>query len=776
MALTGGKNRTQRPISFDSGIVSIGDVSTRGFATDGTFIGQRVVCLNPLNTSIVAIGSDILAVDSTAMHGVVAIGEHIVLDSTGFNPLQSSVAIGGFTRPGIEGVSVGHGAAVPDSLAVASFNTAVGAFAIISGVGNPNPAAYNFCGGFGTIDESFNCVAIEGGIGTGSLNSVALAGTAGSGLGSATDCCAIGSAHIDGPNGNCVAMSLSTIYGNNYNSFAASASTINFNATFGNNVIAISSSTVDHDTTNTTALCGSTVGDTGDKIFAFNAQVGTNGFNVTSMSSSVVGNTCIGVFAFNSGVEDNSNRISSFMSALGLTNVDVFAHSSSVGNTVRDSFTWNSSVGDNSATVVGYSASMGTTSTSVFCFDGSVGNTGNTIVNFQSTISTSNYKVVAFNLSTIGSGNATVVALQGGVGSNNTRILASNEANVGDNCDRVFAIASNVGNTCSNLFVVRTGVPTGTVNVIGMQSSMGTGCADLVLMGAGLGINNTKINAMTTSMGDSNDSVVAFQAGVGSNTKYVFAAAIGNVGDHAYKVGSILTSSVGANCSTTFACGAGVPDNANQVVAFWSALGITNLSVFAGASGIGNRVNGGFAWNSSILDDVTSGIAIHASLGLRSSFSTVLQGFIGNDSTYCLAMSGATIGDFVDNGIIIGRGASVSSGTVGSHKIDPIAIGHNAVATGSYGIALGANSSANPNQFEVGNPATTGPDAINSFVIWGYSAIMSTNLPILTVLNEPTNGYTGLATTYNSAGVITTKIFKAAVSPPLGSLLVYMDP
>lgn len=692
MALTGGKDRSQRPISFDSEIVSIGDVSTRGFARNGTFIGQRITCLNPLNTSIIAIGSDILAVDSTNMSGVIAIGEHIVLDSTGFNPLQSSVAIGGFTRPGIEGVSVGHGAAVPDSLASAAFNTAVGAFAIISGIGNPNPAAYNFCGGFGTIDESFNCVAIEGGIGTGSLNSVALAGTAGSGLGSATDCCAIGSAHIDGPNGNCVAMSLSTIYGNNFNSFAASASTINFNARFGNNIIAIATSTVEHDTSNTAAFCGSNIGDTGDKIFAFNSTIGISG-------------------------------------------------------------------------------------SSVVCFDGSSGSTSNTVTNFHSTILNSNYKVTAFELSTIGSSNTSVVAFQGGVGSNNTRILAFNESNVGDSCDRVFAIASNVGNTCTNLFVVRTNVPNSTINVIGAQSSMGTGCADLVLFGAGIGTNNTKINAMTTSMGNTNDSVVAFQAGIGSNTKFVFAAAIGNVGDRAYKVASIVASNVGADCITTFACGAGVPDNANQVVAFWSALGITNQSVFAGASGVGNRVNGGFAWNSSIWDDVTSGIAIHASLGFRSSFSTVLQGFIGDDSTYCIAMGGAVIGNFVDNAIIIGRAATVGSGTIGSHKIDPIAIGHNAVATGSYGIALGANSSANPNQFEVGNPTTTGVDAINSMVVWGYNTAMATNLPIITALVDPSPGNTGLSVTFNNAGTTTTKIIKAAVSPlPAGSLLLYMDP
>lgn len=609
MALTGGKDRSQRPTSFDVGTVSIGDVSTRGFAVDGVFVGQRITCLNPANEAIIAIGRDILAMDSRPMRGVIAIGENIILDSTGFNALFSSVVIGGFAKPGIEGVSIGHSSEVPSSLIPASYNTSVGAFAIITGTGVPNPVSYNFCGGYSTIVESFTCVAIEGQIGSGCTNSVAIAGQVASGLGSSTDSCGIASGHIDGPNNNCVALASATIRGNNHASFAACGCLINLNSTFGHNNIAISSSSIGLDNTNTIAICGSTVGD-----------------------------------------------------------------------------------------------------------------------------------------------------------------------------------------TCHDIFAVSTSVPANTVYIIGVQSVMGTGCTDLVLLGSRVGISNYKITAISISqVGDSNQSVVAIQGGIASNNNMVFASVASNVGERGYLVTSMVNSNVGDDCANVFACSSGVPHNGQNVVAFHTtSFGDTNHVVFAGVSHTGNRVTEAFVWNGSVYDDVTRSVAIHGNVGFRSSFSTSIEGQIGDDSVYCLSLAnstighdcisdicigrGATIGNYVDNAIVIGRSASVGSGTAPSHILNPIAIGYNAVAAGSYGIALGANSSTNPGAFTVGNSATTGVDSINRFTVYGYNIAMTTALVVITAQVDPSPGFTGLGTTFNNAGTTTSKLFKAAVAPPLGSLLLYMDP
>jgi formyl-CoA transferase len=73
----------------------------------------------------------------------------------------------------------------------------------------------------------------------------------------------------------------------------------------------------------------------------------------------------------------------------------------------------------------------------------------------------------------------------------------------------------------------------------------------------------------------------------------------------------------------------------------------------------------------------------------------------------------------------------------------------------------------------------TGPFANRpgyDFIVQGTLQPGDVAIYTLRALASPAAGECGLVVTYNSAGTITNKTLKAAVSPPVGSLLTYVDP
>ncbi len=178
--------------------------------------------------------------------------------------------------------------------------------------------------------------------------------------------------------------------------------------------------------------------------------------------------------------------------------------------------------------------------------------------------------------------------------------------------------------------------------------------------------------------------------------------------------------------------------------------------------------------------------------------SGILGGvFIGHDIT-CNSATGTAynvvIGDDIvfpgDVGLLVAIGWSVSVGVdgqgiaVGTHaeigaSTCGIAIGAAANATSAdptkWAIALGAHATAGAGQFVVGmsdNVLSPNP-AMHYFAVRGYNG---GNLDTISATDAPADGATGLAVVYNSGGTFSNKTVKAAASPPVGSLLLYVDP
>lgn len=125
-------------------------------------------------------------------------------------------------------------------------------------------------------------------------------------------------------------------------------------------------------------------------------------------------------------------------------------------------------------------------------------------------------------------------------------------------------------------------------------------------------------------------------------------------------------------------------------------------------------------------------------------------------------------------------GAVCLNGTIQSGSSASIAIGYLATvasAAEAVGIAIGEFSSATSQQCVIGcvDDANHG-GSINDFIVQGTLQPGDVAIYTLRALASPAAGECGLVVTYNSAGTITNKTLKAAVSPPVGSLLTYVDP
>ena len=193
----------------------------------------------------------------------------------------------------------------------------------------------------------------------------------------------------------------------------------------------------------------------------------------------------------------------------------------------------------------------------------------------------------------------------------------------------------------------------------------------------------------------------------------IIAISSSNVGDNNVKIVAFCGSVVNNNCFNVFSFNSGVQAGSDRVVAFASAVGSSASGVFAGLSGVGNGVTSTFAWNANVDNSIDESVVINGSLRLGSSHGIIINGFIDTNSLNCLAMANATIGtdglanivvgngasagDYVNNAVVLGRGAFVPSGTVEAPLLNPIAIGYGANVTGTSGIAVGKSAVSSGN-------------------------------------------------------------------------------
>ena len=182
-------------------------------------------------------------------------------------------------------------------------------------------------------------------------------------------------------------------------------------------------------------------------------------------------------------------------------------------------------------------------------------------------------------------------------------------------------------------------------------------------------------------------------------------------------------------------------------------------------------------------------------------FSTILgqnNTVHGGGAGYNVVIGDHNVVDSTSMSVIIGRGIHILDGnqsTVGAViAIGPavsvaanygglggIAIGGgaNLISTGGYAIALGFNASAGNNTCVIGHsdPASeTG--AMHLFIVRGLNVSVGPHVAIDTFIasDHPGSGQTGLTVVYNSSGTFSSKIINAAVTPPGGSLLLYLNP
>jgi len=104
-----------------------------------------------------------------------------------------------------------------------------------------------------------------------------------------------------------------------------------------------------------------------------------------------------------------------------------------------------------------------------------------------------------------------------------------------------------------------------------------------------------------------------------------------------------------------------------------------------------------------------------------------------------------------------------------------LVLGQGSSVTGDCGIAVGCYAAAAANQCVIGNGQLHSLDtSIHDFTVYGK--VGGVSIYTLRAVDNPSSGLTGLTLVYNNGVVTTNKNVKAAVSPPGGSLLLYMDP
>lgn len=243
----------------------------------------------------------------------------------------------------------------------------------------------------------------------------------------------------------------------------------------------------------------------------------------------------------------------------------------------------------------------------------------------------------------------------------------------------------------------------------------------------------------------------------------------------------IVFDGLGVSIGNTVTANAGGPTNVLVGPSSTIAAGTTN-SVVAG--GVVTLAGGDSVFAGG--NTVTVGTGASHVIALGSLLS------VGINATNVFAI-GVAIGvadtclntTVVGNNIAVWANTSHVTGIGGGLTADAgvdhaLLLGSTLRVTGDRGIAMGVAATAGAREWIVGDntPPLASLNAIHTFIIHG-SDPADTTVPIetLKVVDNPTNaGETGLTVCYNSGAATTNKLIKAAVAPPVGALLLYVDP
>ena len=156
---------------------------------------------------------------------------------------------------------------------------------------------------------------------------------------------------------------------------------------------------------------------------------------------------------------------------------------------------------------------------------------------------------------------------------------------------------------------------------------------------------------------------------------------------------------------------------------------------------------------------------------------------VGVNATDVIAIGISTIGDTCEQIVSLGSNSTTANTVVRSIAIgDSIslasiawyatALGYHTSVTDAYGIAIGAFATASACECVIGD-STAGP--VHALTVRGYNDTVG-NVNTFKVIDRPTSsGDVGMFLVYNNGSICESKQVKAAITPPVGSLLLYLD-
>lgn len=524
--------------------------------------------------------------------------------------------------------------------------------------------------------------------------------------------------------------------------------------------VAISNVEIQSDCINCVALAGGGLGAVaigdhcGSCISTGGSKIGSNGTSSVALSNSSLGTSClncVGMATLYSG--------SSLLPAVD--------YGSSFSFSVCGSFIGNTAV-DSIAISRG---TIGTVSTNCMALIGSsVGNSCVYAVGIAGgTVGDSCHEVFAACIASIGNNCSDCVALGAYSGMDNyaadcfaaCKGYISSSAPPTTATSSCIAIAnSNIANQCIQcVALANSGTGSGSTNSVaisnGFGAGIGSGCGACVSIGtSAVGANSALSIAMSNST-------------TGTSSDTVFSVCNANVGNSC--VNSLShSSSMGDSCVRCAAIALGYQPNTgigsgnnNSVAISNSGLGVNGTDNAALAYGfIGDNVS-----NSVVISQSTIAASGNANVALAVG---VIGGSAETPTTSSFAACNATIGNGCSSCFAVGMQSSVSDGVTAG-----IAIGPLAVSTGTMGMAFGLNASAPGNNVVFGG-GTGSNDVINVFTVHGYNGA---NLITFQASVDPASaGQVGLTITYNTGTSVVNRQILAAVTPPPGSLLLYLTP
>lgn len=142
-----------------------------------------------------------------------------------------------------------------------------------------------------------------------------------------------------------------------------------------------------------------------------------------------------------------------------------------------------------------------------------------------------------------------------------------------------------------------------------------------------------------------------------------------------------------------------------------------------------------------------------------------------------------SFGIFLGNGNTnyTGVGSVILIGMTNTTDVDTdsaIGIGYGCQVTGEGAIAMGYGAVANAHEVVFGDydPLDIIDGAYHTFIVRGHNLAYNVAVDTLKVIDNPAAGTVGLFVTYDTGATVVSKQVKAAVTPPVGALLLYIEP